>query len=161
MQNLKELIQSIEQEIQTQKINNALDLLTAFDRYQGKDWREYFPSTQPEEKYRILHQDEDFKLVLIYWPIARTSSKHGHMKGGGLMRVLSGSLKETRFHPEDTEYTLGTYTYETGDLSYIHDALALHTVKNTEEAPAVSLHLYCKGIGSTFGVYDKKLGRTG
>ena len=76
------------------------------------------------------------------------------MKGGGLMRVLAGQIMETRFHPENKDLSIGRWAYTTGDLSFIHDALAFHVVENQTEVPAVSLHLYCNGVNSTFGHID-------
>lgn len=154
MQTLNELIQAVEYEIREKSIDNALDLLTSFDRYVGEDWKFYFYPLKNESRYQVLHQDDDFKLVLIYWNSYDKSKKHGHMKGGGLMRVLSGRLKETRFNAYDVDLDIGTFAYAEGDLSYIHDALAFHIVENQDEIPAVSLHLYCTGTDSTFGLLE-------
>jgi cysteine dioxygenase len=151
MQTLNELIQSIDFEIREKRIDNALDLLDSFDNYNGEDWEAHCLPQKNEFQYAVLHQDKNFKLILIYWSESDKSKKHGHMKGGGLMRVLSGKIRETRFHPDNTEVAIGTFVYSKGDLSYIHDALAFHTVENQEETPAVSLRLYCTGTNSTFG----------
>lgn len=154
MQTLRELIQTIDLEIKEKRIDNALDLLSSFDDYVGEDWKTYCSRENGEFQPSVLHQDENFKLVLIQWAESDKSKKHGHMKGGGLMQVLSGKIKETRFHPDNMNVPIGTFEYATGDLSYIHDALAFHVVENQEELPAVSLHLYCTGINSTFGMAE-------
>ena len=154
MQTLQELIQHLHVEIQENKIDNALDLLSSFDKYEGEDWQTYYEPEKDEFQSAILHKDENFKLVLIYWNGYSQSGKHGHMKGGGLMRVLAGQIMETRFHPENKELSIGRWAYTTGDLSFIHDALAFHVVENQTKVPAVSLHLYCNGVNSTFGHID-------
>ena len=154
MNNLQELIQNLDTEIKEKEIDNALDLLNPFEAYNGEDWKKHIETQKKQFQYAVLHQDDNFKLVLIYWYMADKSSKHGHMNGGGLMRVLAGKLQETRFWPDDQEKAFGTFTYQQGDLSYIHDALALHVVENPAPIPAVSLHLYCTGVHSTFGLLD-------
>ncbi|MFK8008769.1 MAG: cysteine dioxygenase family protein [Saprospiraceae bacterium] len=154
MQTLQELIHNIEIEIQENKIDNALDLLPSFDQYIGDDWQAYYESDKDEFQYSVLHKDDNFKLILIYWNGNSKSKKHGHMKGGGLMRILSGEILETRFDSENDEKIIGTFKYSEGDLSYIHDALAFHVVENQEKTPAVSLHIYCNGVNSTFGIFE-------
>ena len=154
MHTLKELIQTIDSEIREKNIDNALDLLSSFESYIGEDWKYHYYPKKKEFQSFILHQDDNFKLLLIHWSTSDKSKKHGHMKGGGLMRVLTGKIKETRFHPNNIDVSIGTFDYTTGDYAFIHDALAFHTVENQEELPAVSLHLYCTGVNSTFGVID-------
>ncbi|MFK7773548.1 MAG: cysteine dioxygenase family protein [Saprospiraceae bacterium] len=157
MQTLEELIQEIDLKIQKKNIDNALDLLSPFDKYAGDDWQIHFESELNEFQYSVLYKDANFRLVLIYWNESSKSKKHGHLKGGGLMRVLYGQINETRFHPDNSELAIGDFEYSKGDLSYIHDALGLHIVENKADIPAVSLHLYCDGVNSTFGNFDDTL----
>ena len=149
MQSLTELIHEIESKIQKNQVGNALDLLSPFDEYAGNDWKSHFDADLNDFQYSVLHEDANFKLVLIYWNEGSKSKKHGHKKGGGLIRVLSGQINETRFHPDDLDLETGIFSYCTGDLSYIHDSLGLHAVENNENEHAVSLHLYCSGANST------------
>ncbi len=67
MQTLQELIQDINFEIQDKNIDNALDLLPSFTKYNGDDWQAYYESDKNEFQSSILHKDDNFKLVLIYW----------------------------------------------------------------------------------------------
>jgi hypothetical protein len=151
MKTLTHLIKELNTEIKDKGIDNALDLLSPFTKYQGDDWKSIFKVDKTEFQYSVLHKDENLKLVLIYWNAFRKSEKHGHMKGGGLMKVLEGKVIETRFDPDDNEKVVGNFCYSTGDLSYIHDALAYHVVENQSNIPAISLHLYCSGAHSNFG----------
>lgn len=152
MKTLQQLIKKLSLEIKEKDINNALDLLNPFTQYIGDDWQSHLIAQKNEFQYSVLHKDEFLKLILIFWNGKNKSEKHGHMKGGGLMRVLSGNIIETRFHPDDKNKAIGIFTYSEGDLSYIHDALAFHIVENRTNNPAVSLHLYCNGQDSTFGL---------
>ncbi|GAB5555758.1 MAG: hypothetical protein Sapg2KO_53490 [Saprospiraceae bacterium] len=157
MKNITELIKEIDSKVQKYNIDNALDLLIPFDEYSGDDWQNYFDTTVTEFQYLVLHEDLNFKLVLIHWDKGSSSKKHGHMKGGGLIKVLFGQISETRFHPDNLDLETGKYSYTTGDLSYIHDAIGLHIVENTQQNHAISLHLYCHGKNSTFGLVDEAM----
>ncbi len=142
MKQLAHLIQQLKEKIQLNSIENVLEILSEFESYKGDDWKNYFeanPSTT------VLFQENQLKLILIYWEGLKRSSKHGHPPGGGLMRVLFGKLKEIRFDAIEPEKELGRYDCDTGALSYIHDELALHVVENPDKIPAVSLHVYSMG----------------
>ena len=151
MKTIKELIQELTTLVHDKGIDNALDLFSSFSKYVGQDWKQFFDKNKNEFQCSVLHRTEHLKLVLIYWNGFRKSAKHGHMKGGGLMKVLSGQVKETRFAPDDEEKITGVFNCSEGEYSYIHDALALHTVENQYAEPAISLHLYCSGVNSDFG----------
>ena len=151
MKTLSQLINQINHQTHQKGIDNALDLLSYFDQYSGSDWQAFYIAGRDEFQYNIIHQDEFTKLILIYWNADKVSNKHGHMRGGGLMRVLDGQLKETRFDSTNPTKVLGEFIYSEGDISYIHDALAYHTIENRSTTAAVTLHLYCSGLRSNFG----------
>ena len=66
-----------------------------------RSWQSYYDTDKDEFQYSVLHKDDNFKLILIYWNGKSKSKKHGHMKGGGLMRILSGEVIETRFASDE------------------------------------------------------------
>ncbi len=121
-------------------VPNVLGLLADFEKYNGNDWEKYFDNKN--QMNTVLFHDDHLKMILIFWKGFQKSKKHGHPPGGGLMRVLSGNLFETRFDPFAPEKVLGKYECPVGALSYIHDELALHVVENPNETPAISLHVY-------------------
>ena len=121
---------------------NVLPLYPLFEDYRGLDWKGYLSSGA---NTAVLHQDERFRLSLIGWDGFQKSKKHGHPEGGGLMKLLSRALLETRFDPIFPEQIIGKHRYEPGDLAYIHDEIAYHIVENPFPQPAVSLHLYAPG----------------
>ena len=84
----------------------------------------------------------------MHWYAFQKSKKHGHPDGGGLFKVLTGTLKETRFDPLDTDKVIGTYDYFKGGLAHIHNAEAYHIVENPIPYPAISLHVYMPGISA-------------
>ncbi len=148
MENLQHLIDSISRQVESKGIVNVLELKHLFKGYSGDDWKG-ISNLDKKTGSAILIQNDQVKLSLIFWDSFQKSKKHGHPQGGGLMKVLAGNLTETRFDPEYPNQVIGTYRYGAGDIAYIHDRLAFHTVENASIIPAVSLHVYSPGIYGT------------
>jgi len=146
MKQLKQLVEKITTQIQNNGIINVLELKPLFKEYAGEDWQKFLKVENGKTENTILFQDEQVKLVLIYWDAFQKSKKHGHPEGGGLIKILSGNLVETRFDPIDTDIIIGKHNYAPGNISYIHDRAAYHVVENPTNIPAVSLHVYSPGI---------------
>ena len=142
MKTLRQFIMDLEARTPGNGYKDVLYLVSQFNTCQGTGWEDYIagPGNIP------LFQNEDFRLVLIYWDGNARSKKHGHPEGGCLLKVLSGSLIETRFDPIDPQWVTGKYYFFQGDVSYIHDSLAYHVVENPYSEPAISLHIYSPGI---------------
>lgn len=141
MKTLHQLIGALEAHSRSSNPEDVLYLLSLFNACEGAGWEQYIsgPGNKP------VFQNDHFRLVLIGWDGYAQSKKHGHPEGGCLLKVLSGSLLETRFDPFDPSLVSGRHYFSRGDISYIHDALAYHIVENPHPEPAVSLHLYSPG----------------
>ena len=146
MQPLQQLLENINTQVENNGIINVLELRHLLKGYSGEDWSKHLKSENGKPATTVLVQNEQVKVVLIYWDAYKKSKKHGHPAGGGLIKLLSGNLIETRFDPENTDSVIGKYQYSAGNMSYIHDRLAYHTVENPSDEPAVSLHVYSQGI---------------
>lgn len=85
------------------------------------------------------------QLVLV-WSPGKGSPIHDHGKAHCLMKILYGSLTETRyaFPDENTEQgpmtVLSEKTYKENEVTYMADELGLHRVTNRGSDFAVSLH---------------------
>ena len=146
MKQLPRLIQAINMKVSNNGIEDVLDLRSLIESYQGSDWKDLLKMENGEPVNTVLFQNEQYKLMLICWKGFQRSKKHGHPEGGGLIKVLSGNLLETRFDPADPDRMTGKHYYSEGLVSYIHDSVAYHIVENPYMTPAVSLHLYSPGI---------------
>lgn len=146
MKDLKQVVKNITSQVEERGIINVLELKPFFRQYSGKDWRKFFSPKKGKPGNKVLFQNDQFRLVLNYWDPYKKTRKHGHPPGGGLMKLLSGTLIETRFDPDDPKQVIGKYQYVDGDIAYIHDRLAYHVVENPSAIPAVSLHVYSPGI---------------
>lgn len=149
MLHLKQLIQQVSTEVKQHGVSSVLDLAPILSQYQSEDWWEYLETENGTPKTTTLYQDDDLRVMLIYWKENERSRKHGHPTAGGLMKVLAGKLWETRFAPMAPELIVSEQEYGAGDLSFIHDALAYHIIENNGPEPAVSLHIYSPGVSAS------------
>lgn len=84
------------------------------------------------------------KLILAWTP-NKESPIHDHADSHCIMKVLKGSLRETRFDwPDDVGKSplkmKETTTFHENDVTYMSDKLGLHRISNDENEVAVSLH---------------------
>ncbi len=84
------------------------------------------------------------KLVLVWTP-GKGGPVHDHADAHCLMKVLRGTLKETRFDFQRNNATppviIQETTYKEGQVTYMADELGLHKISNPDpENIAVSLH---------------------
>ena len=98
----------------------------------------------PEPKH-ILVQNDQVKIILIRWQPGELSDIHGHAIGGGLIKVLHGEIKENRYTADSQQRLLSKSTYFTNHIAYIDDVMGLHSVENSQDSPALTLHIYTPG----------------
>lgn len=82
---------------------------------------------------------------MLVWSPGKGSPIHDHADAHCLMKVLKGSLKETRFEfPNDEDERpriIKETTYAKDMVTYMSDDLGLHKISNPDpENIAVSLH---------------------
>ena len=82
---------------------------------------------------------------MLVWSPGKGSPIHDHADAHCLMKVLKGSLKETRFdfpsHEDERPKNIRETIYEEGMVTYMSDDLGLHKISNPDpENVAVSLH---------------------
>lgn len=144
MKTLKELMNQITSFARFRGIEDVLQAEPWMSAYRGEDWKDYLIDRRGNST--VLLQNACARLTLIRWEPHFRSPKHGHPDRGCLLKVLSGTLLETRYDPVDPECVIEKYHLFKGGMAFIHDALAYHVVENPSPLPAVSLHLYSPGI---------------
>ena len=142
MKTLNDFIEYVQILESNQTIDDVLDLLPHFEGLSMRQWPSLLDVVNGEPCTTLLYHSNQIKLSLIYWKARQESSLHGHPGGGGLIKVIKGSLHETRYNPNNEEKVLDEYIIDEDSVGYIHDMFAWHQVRNPNETPAVSLHLY-------------------
>ncbi len=98
------------------------------------------------ETNHVLVRNKLMKVVLIHWPAGKSTTVHGHAKGGCVFRLLYGDLVEERFSNRHSATILSKNFLYSGSISYLDNQMAFHKVSNPFETSAISLHAYTPGI---------------
>jgi len=127
------------------------------------EWEKY-SMAQPGTAYtRNLVDKGNGKsnLLLLVWAPGRASPIHDHANAHCIMKILKGSLTETRYawptidlnNREDRHMeVISDKTYQVDQVAYMSDKLGLHRISNPDtEGYAVSLHLYTPPNAAVYG----------
>ncbi|KYK59463.1 cysteine dioxygenase [Drechmeria coniospora] len=107
-------------------------------------------------------------LLVLVWSPGKGSPIHDHGNAHCLMKILHGSLTETRYaFPEEggaagPMTVISEKTYNENGVTYMADELGLHRVSNRGSNFAVSLHLYTPPNVAKGGchIFDEKTGKS-
>ncbi|KAF9741975.1 hypothetical protein PMIN06_006432 [Paraphaeosphaeria minitans] len=135
-------------------------------------WSKYFFPSQHHAYTRNLVDKGNGKsnLLILVWSPGKSSPIHDHANAHCIMKVLKGSLVETRYawptiHLNEKEdhplQTISERMYEGNDVTYMSDRLGLHRISNPNPNEyAVSLHLYTPPNAAVYGcnVFDEQTG---
>lgn len=125
------------------------DLLSEYAA-SSDDWRNYAltsPSCYTRNQVEI---NEAYELLVLCWDQDQCSPIHNHEGQDCWMAVLQGPMEEVHYEAPSCDGPLPcgpTRCFETGQVAYISDDIALHLVRAGEKGPSVSLHLYSKPYG--------------
>ncbi|RFU33876.1 hypothetical protein B7463_g2432, partial [Scytalidium lignicola] len=110
------------------------------------DWSKYMFTDFSRGYTRNLVDEGNGKsnLLLLVWTPGKGSPIHDHADAHCLMRILQGTLRETRYEfPIETAPMIikKETTYHEGQATYMADELGLHKITNPDpQVVAVSLH---------------------
>lgn len=124
---------------ETKSVLHAIPVLQGLTQWPNIDWDTL---TQSTSNSHLLIDNEIMKAVLIFWPKSKISSIHGHPKGGGVFKLLKGSIEELRYTSDESPKLLSVSTYQKGSVGFINDEMGYHAVGNPFDTPAVSIHVY-------------------
>jgi cysteine dioxygenase len=130
-------------------------------KYDGEGWKSFvfFDEKCPYTRNLIYEEPGLFSLMLLCWNPAKSSPIHDHSGSDCFMRLLQGSLVETRhpFNPCNSPDAIATTAataptpnaevsrreMKMGDVIFINDKIGCHSMGNPSTVlTATSLHLY-------------------
>ncbi|APA08223.1 hypothetical protein sscle_03g029930 [Sclerotinia sclerotiorum 1980 UF-70] len=145
------------------------------------EWKQYAFADLSRGYTRNLVDEGNGKsnLLILVWTPGKGSPLHDHADAHCLMKVLSGTLTETRYTFPSTSIRqsslssdtqpipapptiIKTTTYTTNQVTYMSDNLGLHKISNpSPHSVAVSLHLYTPPNAAREGcnIFDERTGR--
>lgn len=145
MKKIAKMVDGMHQHILSHGLQNVRELEHILKAYEGYGWHRYASFRANEYLRTVLHEDAQFKVVLICWGTNSETPKHGHCDGGCIMKFLHGRVQEFRYDAAAPDQLMETNDYQKGDIAYIDDSVALHVVKNPFLNVAVSIHIYSDG----------------
>ena len=102
----------------------------------------------------LIVRTDRFELLVLCWEPGQITPIHDHAGSDGWVYCLQGEIEEVRFRcflstDETARVERGDSLKATvGQMTYINDDIAWHTVANQTPERAVSLHLYSGPIDS-------------
>ena len=102
----------------------------------------------------LITRTDKFELLALCWEPGQITPIHDHAGSDGWVYSLQGTIEEVRFQcslsKDDTPQVERGETLRAtaGEMTYINDDIAWHTVGNPTQERAVSLHLYTGPIDS-------------
>ncbi|CAO2653133.1 Nn.00g025440.m01.CDS01 [Neocucurbitaria sp. VM-36] len=146
-------------------------LMEGYNSAESEWTKYYFPSsTIPYTRNLVDKGNGKSNLLILVWGPDKGSPIHDHANAHCIMKVLKGSLVETRFawptqHLNNSEdrplQVISEKTYEENQVTYMSDKLGLHRIKNPNPNDyAVSLHLYTPPNAAVYGcnTFDENTG---
>ncbi|KAI9744125.1 MAG: Cysteine dioxygenase [Claussenomyces sp. TS43310] len=133
------------------------------------EWQKYAFADYSRGYTRNLVDEGNGKsnLLVLVWTPGKGSPIHDHADAHCLMKVLKGSLRETRFEhpsaPGSAPRCIKETTYREDQVTYMSDELGLHRITNaTADQVAVSLHLYTPPNAARLGcnIFDEGTGKS-
>ncbi|KAI0132208.1 RmlC-like cupin domain-containing protein [Xylariales sp. AK1849] len=139
-------------------------------RYVSNDteWSKYALSDASRGYTRNLVDEGNGKsnLLVLVWTPGKGSPIHDHGNAHCLMKILRGSLTETRYDFPDSDEskpmnTKSRTVHGENAVAYMADELGLHRMANEGNDFAVSLHLYTPPNVAKGGcwIFDQKTGK--
>ena len=129
--------------------------LAKWSAAQVKPWAEQCDEPLAQRQYELLELTDHYELWLIHWPTDRGLVLHDHGGSTGAFQVVSGALEETsttRRGQLFRQNRLGRWEGIAFGPEYIH------SVVNTESAPATSVHAYSPRLTSMTFYRDSPAG---
>ncbi|KAF2030635.1 cysteine dioxygenase type I [Setomelanomma holmii] len=127
------------------------------------EWSRYYfeSSHMPYTRNLVDKGNGKSSLLILVWTPGRESPIHDHANAHCIMKILRGSLTETRFAWPTIErnknedrplQVLSKKTFEQNQVTYMSDKLGLHRITNPDPSNyAVSLHLYTPPNAAVYG----------
>lgn len=124
------------------KVASLLDIPTS-------EWARY--AFFSDEKYtrNCVSRTEAYELVLLCWQKGQVTPVHCHNNQECWVHVLEGSFAEQRFISIEEGKALSSdqeLQLMTERTSYMNDGMGYHSLANTANGTAMSLHLYAAPI---------------
>ena len=115
--------------------------------YHGDDWKEFVKINDEKYNKEKVYVNDSFEILILTWGVNQKADIHNHAENGCFLKMLEGDLEETLY--DDKLNELETRQLTKNQISYMHNNIGLHCVKNKSDKIAVSIHIYSPPNHST------------
>ncbi|KAI8941116.1 Cysteine dioxygenase [Plenodomus lindquistii] len=136
------------------------------------EWEKYSFASEhiPYTRNLVDKGNGKSNLLILVWGPNKGSMVHDHSNAHCIMKILKGSLQETRYdwptvsqnnHEDRPLDVISEKTYQKDQVTYMSDKLGLHKITNPHPNEyAVSLHLYTPPNAAIYGcnTFDEQTG---
>lgn len=110
--------------------------------YKGIDWKPYKYFSISHYTRFTYKLNDILEFVLICWEPGQFVPLHDHPKGGCLIRLLQGEMKQTVYELDVNPRLIGSNILTVNDIAYMEGNAKGHEMQNVSGKRAVSLHIY-------------------
>tara|TARA_Y100000996_G_C22048716_1_gene448189 strand:- start:145 stop:516 length:372 start_codon:yes stop_codon:yes gene_type:complete len=104
----------------------------------------------------MIYKNSDFEVLLICWSKGQMAPIHGHEGEKCWFKVISGELKIYNYKIESTNpLKLKKIEKINAPAGYLDGPADIHSIKNNNEEPVTTLHVYAKPY-DICDIYDLK-----
>ena len=104
-----------------------------------------------------LARTDCYELVLLCWDVNAQTPIHGHGGKDCWVYQVQGSIEEMRFEEqEDCLIEQNRMVLHHRRLTYMHDRMGYHSLRNISDQKAMTLHIYASPIDSCKVYNDDK-----
>jgi len=164
MSAMDELVKQLREMFKCDDINTE-EVRELMEKYSSNrtDWKK-FAHFDPHKYTRNLVDmgNGKYNLMILCWPPGLSSNIHDHSDTHCFVKLLDGTLRETRFSWPTEENSpmkeISCTDSQVNDVSYMSDKLGLHRMENPSHVEgAISLHLYVPPYGEC-QTFDQRTG---
>uniref|UniRef100_A0A914DR09 Cysteine dioxygenase n=1 Tax=Acrobeloides nanus TaxID=290746 RepID=A0A914DR09_9BILA len=151
---MESLISQVRQMFESDSIN-ANEVMRILENYKSDpvDWQQYV-IFDPHRYTRSLVDigNGKYNLMILCWGPGTGSSIHDHASSNCYVKVLQGTLLETRYawpkngSEDQPMEEISRDEFDLNAVSFMHDKIGLHRMENPNHSETtISLHLYIPG----------------
>ena len=116
-------------------------------------------ATWSDEGYtrNCVARTDEYELLLLCWDKEAETPIHGHGGQDCWVYQIEGTVEEIRVKEDENGELKETHRMELapGKVSYMHDRMGFHQIRNPFNQRAMTLHIYAKPIDAC-RVFDPK-----
>ncbi len=149
-------IEALAEELDNAKKSEQAKIISRLE-LNAAAFREY--ATWSNEGYtrNCVARTDDYELLLLCWDKEAETPIHGHGGQDCWVYQIAGTVEEIRVKEDENGDLKETHrmSLSEGKISYMHDRMGFHKIRNPFNQRAMTLHIYAKPIDAC-RVFDPK-----